>query len=81
MFIELQMRVNVLQVPITVILMQLAMIFLEVILARATLDLRAMVFLAQVIACFLTISSLATSCVWVATSSPTSALNCTHQKR
>ena len=79
MFFEFQMWMNVLQVPITVILMQLAMIFLEVILARATLDLKAMVFLAQVIACFLTISSLATSCV--ATSSPTSASSCTHQKR
>ena len=56
--IELQIWMNVTKGPIIVILMQLAIILKGAIVAHATLDLRAMVFLAQVITCPFLISSL-----------------------
>ena len=56
--IELQIWMNVTKGPIIVILMQLAIILQGAIVARATLDLRAMVFLAQVITSPFLISSL-----------------------
>ena len=57
------MWMNVPEGSIIVILMQLAMILKGAIVARATLDLRAMVFPAQVNTCPFLISALATNCV------------------
>ena len=63
MCFELQMWMNAPEGRIIVILMQLAIILKGAIVAHATLDLRAVVFLAQVITCPFLISSLATNCV------------------
>ena len=57
------MWMNVPEWSIIVILKQLAIILKGVIVARATLDLRAVVFLAQVITCPFLISTLAKNCV------------------
>ena len=54
---------NVPEGNIIVILMQVAITLKGAIVARVTLDLRAMVFLAQVITCPFLISALATNCV------------------
>ena len=63
MCFELQMWMNVPEGSIIVILKQLAIILKGAIVAHATLDLREMVFLAQVITCPFLISALATKCV------------------